>query len=143
MPLVPKLIFVMEEGGQASQLPYPPSFGGAVDPGFGVGGIPHPGHGLPGQGGQGLRPGNALPPVPPQVPVTKPSPPTAGTHPLPLPALPQGSFILVWAPGHGWVGVALDPNAPGVDNTLPSGPPEHPSGQPVQPGAAPQPAGRR
>jgi hypothetical protein len=53
---------------------------GAVDPGFGVGGMPHPGHGLPGM----PHPGHALPPHLPGVPdntlpTTPPPHPTPGT----------------------------------------------------------------
>jgi hypothetical protein len=103
-----------------------------VDPGFGVQAPgARPGHDLP---HAPARPDQSLPPIP----TAKPSP---GARPLPLPALPQGAFLVVWAPGQGWVAVPVDPNAPGVDNTLPGGPPTHPSGQPVPP--TPTPQGRR
>jgi len=48
-----------------------------------------------------------------------------------LMALPQGAFLVAWAPGHGWVAVPVTP--------------PHASGQPVPPGTAPTPTpqGRR
>jgi hypothetical protein len=82
--------------------------GGSVDPDYGFGTLPHPGHGLPGYGrpdnslpwapvrpGQGLpsygRPDNSLP-IPPPAGVA--TPPIV----IPAPSLPAGSGVVVPVP---------------------------------------------
>lgn len=140
-----------------------PGGGGGVDPGYGVGVFPHPGHGLPGGGHPstgpiygGGHPGNK-PPGRPIIPVHPGNrPPMGGAPPHP------------WTPGHweiidpGWgrppqigffpidpgfgvggpdrpdQGLPPDPSKP-VPPTAgtplpPTAPPGHVSGQPVPPG---------
>jgi len=82
------------------------------------------------------------PPIPVLPPTTKPSPGQPPAVAAPLPSLPQGSFIVVWAPGQGYVAVPIGPHP---DQGLPGGPPPHASGQPVPPTPTPTPTpqGRR
>ena len=86
-------------GGHIDQgLPEGPGWGGPADPGFGVGGIPHPGHGLPGGGFDPARPDHELPgtPVPPTIWPPQPLPP------LP-PDLETEVVVAVHRPGQDWV----------------------------------------
>jgi hypothetical protein len=99
------VIYVDDGTGLGSGLP--------VDPGYGVPAPgARPGHDLPGRppgGGPGVD--NTLPPIP-----TAPSP---GRVRCRCRFCRRAPFLVVWAPGQGWVAVPVDPNAPGVDNTLP------------------------
>jgi len=104
-----------------------PGFGAGappVDPDFGFGTLPHPGHGLPGYGRPDnslpwapVHPGNALPghghpdqglPIPPPAGVV--SPPIV----IPAPSLPKGSGIVVPLPEGVAVPTPTSPPAPGT-----------------------------
>lgn len=133
MGLKPMLIFVMEEGGGHPSQGLP-GLGLPVDPGYGHPGFApgHPSQGLPGQqphpdqslpgGGRPVDPGygrpgmgagrpdQSLPPIPVLPEQGLPDPGTGQPKPsVPanLPALPEGAFIVVWAPGYGYLAVPV------------------------------------
>jgi hypothetical protein len=86
--------------------------GGGVDPGFGVGGVPHPGHGLP---GSGAHPGHDLPHLPGVPDNTLPT--------TPPPHVPIGSTLVLVRDAAGvWHYAAIPPGQP-VPAPLPVPPP--------------------
>lgn len=132
MPLVPKLIFVLEDAGHPS-FPVDPGYGVPLPPGMpshpiAPGGPPpgiwpspgHPSH--PIQPGMPPHPSHGLPPIP--VLPTHPIAPGGErpTHPIELPELPPGAaYIVIWHPQFGFVAVPIgDTLHP--DQDLPLGP---------------------
>jgi hypothetical protein len=117
-------VFVVEQLERRVDPGFGGGIGGGVDPDYGMGVFPHPGHGLPGGGG---HPGHALPvpPVrptnpivlppgvwPPQLPpgidnslpdpdrptLVPPDPDLGIEHPIYLPELPPGVALLIALP---------------------------------------------
>jgi hypothetical protein len=150
MGLKPMLIFVLDEGGVPGHpdqgLPGQPpgiwpSPGHPAHP-IAPGGQPpgiwpspgHPSHPIA-PGGQPGAPDNSLPPLQPGVgiPVFPTHPIAPGgsggggevpTHPIELPELPKGAFVIVWVPGQGYVAVPVKPGRP--DQGLPQPPTAQP-----------------
>ena len=127
---------------------------GRTDPGFGVGGLPHPDHGLPGGmphpgGGPIFHPGHPDHGLPSQPGHPGNRPPGSGhpgfpdntLPPGPPPHLPAGTtLILVRDPAGVWHYAAIQPGQPVPpplpDQALPT-PPAVP-GQPLPPTPAPK-----